>query len=96
MERLTEEQLKEERREIEKYINELLRKVKSDFTFEDVKRAIYNETDQSDLTEIIAMFDTGEGEDDELSNILDILTDAWNYFPHKILGGKSPSEMVNQ
>jgi hypothetical protein len=41
---------------------------------------------------MIAMFDTGEG--DELSNILDILTDAWNYFPHKSLGGKSPEEML--
>jgi hypothetical protein len=42
---------------------------------------------------MIAMFDTGEG-DAELSNILDILTDAWNYFPHKALGGKSPKKML--
>ena len=41
---------------------------------------------------MIAMFDTGEG--DELSNVLDVVTDAWNYFPHKTLGGKSPEEML--
>lgn len=92
--RLTKQQLLEERREIEEYIVALLKKVKSNFTFKDITDAIYNETEQDDLTKIIAMFDTGEGEDDELSNILDILTDAWNYFPHKTLGGKSPSEML--
>ena len=92
MERLTKKQLLEERREIEKYIAALLRKVKSDFTFEDVKDAIYNETETDDMTKIIVMFDTGEA--DELSNILDVVTDAWNYFPHKALGGKSPEEMM--
>ena len=76
MAKLTKQQLLEERGEIEKYIVALLRKVKSDFTFEDVKDAIYNETETDDMTKIIAMFDTGVG--DELSNILDIVTDAWN------------------
>jgi hypothetical protein len=92
MERLTKQQLINERREIEEYIVVLLKKVKSDFTFEDVKDAIYNETETDDMTKIVAMFDTGES--DELSNILDIVTDAWNYFPHKALGGKSPEEML--
>jgi hypothetical protein len=91
MARLTKQQIIDERREIEEYTIALLKKVKSDFTFKDVTDAIYNETEQGDLTKMIAMFDTGEG--DELSNILDILTDAWNYFPHKSLGGKSPEEM---
>jgi len=92
MEKPTKQEILKERREIERYIVALLRKVKSDFTLEDVKNAIYNETEQDDLTHIIAMFDTGVG--DELSNILDIVTDAWNYFPHKTLGGKSPEEML--
>ena len=92
MARLTKQQIIDERREIEEYTVALLKKVKSDFTFKDVTDAIYNETEQGDLTKMIAMFDTGEG--DELSNILDILTDAWNYFPHKALGGKSPEEML--
>ena len=93
MEKPTKQEILKERREIERYIVALLRKVKSDFTFEDVKNAIDNETETDDMTKIIAMFDTGEG-DDELSNIIDIVTDAWNYFPHKTLGGKSPEEML--
>jgi len=94
MAQITRQQLIDERREIEEYIVALLRNVKSEFTLEDVKTAVYNEKDQDDMTKIIAMFDTGEG-GDELSNILDIVTDAWNYFPHKILGGKSPKETLS-
>jgi len=93
MEKLTKRQLSEERREIEQYVVALLKKVKSDFTFEDVKAAIYNETETDDMTRIIAMFDTGKM--DEMSNILDIVTDAWNCFPHKALGGKSPNETLS-
>lgn len=94
MARTTTQEIIKERREIEEYIVALLKKVKSDFTFKDVTDAIYNETEQGDLTKMIAMFDTGEG-GDELSNILDVLTDAWNYFPHKSLGGKSPEETIS-
>ena len=50
MEKPTKQEILKERGEIERYIVALLRKVKSDFTFEDVKIAIYNETEQGDLT----------------------------------------------
>jgi hypothetical protein len=93
MARLTKQQIIEERREIEEYTVALLKKVKSDFTFNDVTDAIYNETEQDDYDEDDRDVRYGEG-GDELSNILDILTDAWNYFPHKTLGGKSPKEML--
>lgn len=46
-----------------------------------------------DLTRIIAMFDTGESFGD-LDNILETVNDAWNYFPHKVLGGISPAEQI--
>jgi len=29
-----------------------------------------------------------------LSNVLELVTDAWNYFPHKVLGGISPAEKL--
>lgn len=31
---------------------------------------------------------------EEMNRILQVLVDAWNYFPHKSLGGKSPKDMV--
>ena len=33
---------------------------------------------------------------DEANRILHVLTDAWNSFPHKALGGKSPNERVQE
>ena len=49
----------------------------------------------------MAMFDgstsltTGRGGDaSELSNVLELVTDAWNYFPHKLLDGLSPAEKL--
>ena len=32
----------------------------------------------------------------DINEILQIATDAWNYFPHEILGGKSPHQIVKE
>jgi len=32
----------------------------------------------------------------EMNDILQYFVDAWNYFPHKSLGGKSPSDMMTE
>lgn len=43
----------------------------------------------------MAMFDRG-GDALELSNALKLVTDAWNYFPYKVLGGISPAEKLSE
>jgi hypothetical protein len=80
-------------REIEKELIELLEETESDFTLDDIKEIIYNEEDHDDLMDVIAMFDEGQGPG-EFQNILDLANDAWNYFPHKTLGDRSPAEMI--
>jgi hypothetical protein len=57
-----------------------------------VKRVIYEEGDNDDMQKVIAMFD--DGNPINLSNAIETVTDAWNYFPHKALGGLSPAEMI--
>ena len=69
----------------------MLKETESDFSLGDVKDMIYNEEEQDDMMKVVAMFDRG-GDASELSNILELITDAWNYFPHKALGGISPAE----
>ena len=86
-------QILQRRKEIEQELVELLKDSDSDFGLEDVKDIIYNEDGQDCLTDIIAMFDTGKGVP-ELENVLEIVNEAWNYFPHKILGGLSPAEKL--
>lgn len=81
----------ERRKEIEGEILEMLKETGSDFEFKDVKDAIFNEEEQDDFTHVVAMFDRGS-DASELSNVLELVTDAWNYFPHKALGGISPAE----
>lgn len=81
------------RKEIEVKINQTLKESKSDFNLEDIKEIIYNEEGPDDLTEIIAMFDRGQ-DIAKLQEILELVNDAWNYFPHKILDGLSPTEKM--
>ena len=94
-------QILERRKEIEQELVDMLKETGSDFTLQDVRDAIYHEEDNDDMMKVVAMFDgstsltTGRGGDaSELSNVLELVTDAWNYFPHKILGGISPAEKL--
>jgi hypothetical protein len=87
------QEILERRKEIEQELQELLIKTGSDFTVNHIKEIIYNEEGQDDLTDVISMFDTGQGAA-ELDTILEIINDAWNYFPHKIIGGLSPAEQL--
>lgn len=87
----TKMQILQRRKEIEQELVELLEETGSDFGLDDIKDIIYNEDDQDSLTDIIAMLDNGLGLV-ELENVLETVNDAWNYFPHKILGGLSPME----
>lgn len=82
----------DQRAEIEKEIIKLLEEIGSPFTLDHVKDIIYNEKETDDMQKVIAMFDDGNPEN--LSNVLETVTEAWNYFPHKIIGGLSPAEIL--
>ncbi len=87
------EQILQRREEIEEEILEVLEETESDFSLEHVRDAIYSEEDNDDMMKVVAMFDRG-GDASELENILEVVSDAWNYFPHKLLNGLSPAEKV--
>ena len=91
MEKLNRQQILERRKEIEQELLELLAAAESEFGLDDVKEAIFNEEETDDMMKVVAMFDNGQSAGD-LSDILETVSDAWNYFPHKILGGVSPAE----
>ena len=88
----TREEIMEYKTEVETDVNQLLEDTKSDFTLDDVKEVIYNEEEIDDMQKVIAMFDDGDPEN--LSNAVEVATDAWNYFPHKLLNELSPVEIA--
>jgi len=93
MEIESKQQILERRKEIEQELVDMLKETESDFTLDHVRDVIYHEEDNDDMMKVVAMFDRG-GDASELSNVLELVTDAWNYFPHEILGGISPAEKL--
>ena|SRR3989344_812838 len=87
------QQILERRKELEQELTDMLKESKSDFTLNNVRDAIFHEEDNDDMMKVVAMFDRG-GDASELNNMLELVTDAWNYFPHEVLGGISPSEKL--
>lgn len=81
------------RKEIESELENKLKEVRSDFDVEYIKQIIFEEDGTDDLTDIIMLFDTGQGAV-ELQDVLETVNEAWNYFPHKILDGLSPAEKL--
>lgn len=93
MEIESKEQILQRRKELKNELVDMLKETKSDFTLDYILDAIYNEEDNDDMMKVVAMFDRGGGIS-ELENILELVNDAWNYFPHKTLNGLSPAEKV--
>ena len=87
------QQILKRRKEIEQELMDMLKKTKSPFSLEHIKDIIFYEEDNDDMQKVIAIFDRG-GDTSELSNILELASDAWNYFPHKIINGLSPAEKL--
>ena len=87
------QQILERQKEIEQELMDILKETESDFTLDHIRDVIFHEEDNDDMMKVVAMFDRG-GDASELSNVLELVTDAWNYFPHKVLGGISPAEKL--
>ena len=93
MEIESKQQILEQQKEIEQELVDILKKTKSHFSLDHIKDVIFYEEDNDDMQKVIAMFDRG-GDISELNNILELVSDAWNYFPHEILNGLSPAEKL--
>lgn len=85
--------VREKREELEKSYSELKRKYTLKPEFEDIVRFVYEENNASPLDVWKHMVNKGIPEDVFVSNT-QIFEDVWNYFPHKILRGKSPVELI--
>jgi hypothetical protein len=82
------------RKEIENELVELLKRSKSFADLDFIKDIIYNETSTEDFQEVLMLFDTRHKNAPEIHEVLEIINDAWNHFPHRSLDGLCPVEMV--
>jgi hypothetical protein len=89
---MNKQEIIEKRKEIKEEFEELLSEHDSSFSFDHILDIVYHEEETDDMMKIVAIFDRGDPM--ELGNVLEVATDAWNYFPHKILGGKAPAEKL--
>lgn len=84
----------QKRKETERKLKYFLKKYRTDLDLDIyyIKDVIYDENGLESLHEIIFLFK--EVRDlDELNTIQGVINDAWNYFPHRSLGGLSPHEI---
>jgi hypothetical protein len=89
------------REELETMIAELLDSTGARFCFHDVLERIYCEEGPGDFEDILAMFEDGgdavvPASDEKFEKIAKVVNEAWNYFPHRSLGGLCPVEKIDK
>jgi hypothetical protein len=76
-------------------IGVLLKRGRSPATLDHIKALILNENERRSfngyILALVALFDTGP-RGVETNDLLPVLQDAWNYFPHHRYGGRCPAE----
>ncbi|HCC83811.1 TPA: hypothetical protein DEP96_03095 [Candidatus Uhrbacteria bacterium] len=90
--KLSQKQIIKQRVLIEHDLLDMLELVEGGHTLQEIKDMIYNEEETDDMTDILAIFDDG-GRKIDLGDAIELVTNAWNYFPHKALNGLAPVEL---
>ena len=90
---LTKTQLKKKREELEKIFNKKAKKYKVRMTFTELLKVIYDENRTNVLDLWIGLGKRGLTEKFVIDE-MQLLSDIWNNFPHKCLGGKAPIELM--
>lgn len=69
-------------------------KLQKPISVDEIKSFIWSETDHMDLARLFQYLTENETDDKKVDEIMNLLQEAWNNFPHKILGGLSPAEKI--
>jgi hypothetical protein len=73
----------------------LLVSFESKATVEDIKQLILEHDGQTPPSEcLVDLIDLFRAEEADVDSLLPVIEDAWNYFPHPSLGGRSPTEVM--
>ncbi len=91
---MSNEAIEIKRKKISKKLANLLKETQSPHSLEEILAIIYNEKGQGDMAKIIHMFD--DYPQSKLQGLLNLIAEAWNYFPHKQLDNKSPQQKAKE
>lgn len=84
------------REEIEAEVLRLIQTYKVDISIERIKEIIFNENSFQDFHAVIDVFSEKINNLDEANQALNVLMKAWNFFPHRTLGGCCPIEKISE
>ena len=87
-------EIEEIRRMIEKNISIMLGYYQVDITLDKIKEIIFNEKDGKELNFLADYFSKKIDNIEEMNQVLQLVNDGWNYFPHKCLNGLCPMEKI--
>jgi hypothetical protein len=93
MKKIEKEQFLKKKKEAERSLENLLRATASDLSLADVLRMIFEEKSVHDFTKLTMIFREKVAAADR-EEMVKIINDAWNYFPHRALRGLAPAEKI--
>ncbi len=84
--------------DVEKRLAKLLKKLTlpEPITVTDIKDSIWNAQKSGGSFELLSMLIPYAKDHETVQEVTQVAQDAWNYFPHRMLGGKSPNDLVKE
>lgn len=64
-------------------------------TVSDIEDIVWNEHDVSDINRLVMMLLEGANAQ-QMNDVVQLVQEAWNTFPHQSLGGKAPNQMYGE
>ncbi len=92
---MSEKDILKKRQEVERDMRQILSKMDTKLTWEDMRYIIYNEEPMEGMKKIADWMDLSD-DIDKANDVLQVINDAWNFFPHKKLDGLCPIEMIKK
>jgi tetratricopeptide (TPR) repeat protein len=79
-------------------LTKLLRKLAlpKPVTVDDIKDIIWNAKKSSGSSQLFSMLAPHAKDQETVQEVMKLMQDSWNYFPHGELGGKSPADLVKE
>src|ERR1039458_10035817 len=68
----------------------------SEVTASDIEDIVWNESNSTDFSRLAGMLIENQKDIGQVNQIMAIVQEAWNTFPHKALDGKSPEQLVEE